>query len=97
MPYNVTVSTGDVADKAGTIQREAADLESRLAALTSAMAELAGTWTGAASTAFQNCYETWKGTAQQTKTVLDEIGASLRNASTQYDETEDALRGQWTQ
>ena len=96
MAYNVTVSTGDVADKAAAIQREAADLESRLATLTSAMADLAGTWTGPASTAFQNCYDNWKGTAQQTKVALDEIGASLRNAGTQYDENEDALRSQWT-
>ena len=27
MPYNVTVSTGDVADKAAQIQREAAELD----------------------------------------------------------------------
>ena len=95
MPYNVTVSTGDVADKAATIQREAADLEARLTMLTSAMADLAGTWTGPASTAFQNAYESWKGTAQQTKQALDDIGVSLRNAGTQYDDNEDALRSQW--
>jgi WXG100 family type VII secretion target len=96
MSYNVTVSTGDVADKAATIQNGVAELESQLSMLTTAMADLAGTWTGPASTAFQNAYETWKGTAQQTKVALDDIGASLRNAGTQYDENEDALRGQWT-
>lgn len=96
MPYNVTVSTGDVADKAATIQRETADLESRLTMLTSAMADLAGTWTGPASAAFQSAYESWKGTAQQTKLALEDIGASLRNAGTQYDENEDSLRSQWT-
>jgi 6 kDa early secretory antigenic target len=95
MPYNVTVSTGDVADKAATIKRESAELESQLGLLTSAMADLAGTWTGPASTAFQNAYETWKSTAQQTKEALDEIGASLGNAGTQYDENEDAIRSQW--
>jgi WXG100 family type VII secretion target len=96
MPYNVSVSTGDVADKAAAIQSEATDLEARLTALTSAMADLAGTWTGPASSAFQNVYETWKGTAQQVKQTLDELGVSLRNAGTQYDENEDALRSQWT-
>jgi early secretory antigenic target protein ESAT-6 len=95
MPYNVTVSTGDVADKAATIQNGVAELESQLSMLTNAMADLAGTWTGAASTAFQNAYETWKGTAQQTKVALDEIGASLRNAGNQYDENEESLRSQW--
>lgn len=96
MPYNVTVSTGDVADKAAAIQREASDLETRLAMLTSAMADLASTWTGPAASAFQNVYENWKGTAQQTKQALDELGASLRNAGTQYDDNENALRSQWT-
>lgn len=95
MPYNVTVSTGDVADKAGTIRNGVAELESQLSMLTTAMADLAGTWTGPASTAFQNAYETWKGTAQQTKAALDEIGVSLQNAGNQYDENEDALRSQW--
>jgi WXG100 family type VII secretion target len=95
MPYNVTVSTGDVADKATTIRNGVAELESQLSMLTTAMADLAGTWTGPASTAFQNAYETWKGTAQQTKAALDEIGSSLQNAGNQYDENEDALRSQW--
>lgn len=95
MPYNVTVSTGDVADKATTIRNGVAELESQLSMLTTAMADLAGTWTGPASTAFQNAYETWKGTAQQTKAALDEIGGSLQNAGNQYDENEDALRSQW--
>lgn len=95
MPYNVTVSTGDVADKATTIRSGVAELESQLSMLTTAMADLAGTWTGPASTAFQNAYETWKGTAQQTKAALDEIGVSLQNAGNQYDENEDTLRSQW--
>jgi WXG100 family type VII secretion target len=96
MPYNVTVSTGDVADKAAAIQREAADLEARLTMLTASMADLAGTWTGPASSSFQNVFESWKGTAQQTKQALEDLGASLRNAGTRYDDNEDALRSQWT-
>ena len=30
------------------------------------------------------------------KQTLDELGASLRNAGTQYDDTENTLRTQWT-
>jgi 6 kDa early secretory antigenic target len=95
MPYNVTVNTGDVADKATTIQGEVTNLESQLTTLTNAMADLAGTWTGPASTAFQDAYQTWKTTAQQTQTALDDIAKSLRNAGNQYDENENAIRGQW--
>jgi len=94
--YNVTVHTGDVADKAAAIQREVADLETRLSVLTAAMTDLAGTWTGPAASAFQSVYENWKGTAQQIKQALDELGTSLRNAGTQYDDNENALRTQWT-
>lgn len=93
MPYSV--STGDVADKASMIRSEAAQLEAQLTTLTSLMADLAGTWTGPASSSFQNVYESWKGTAQQVQVTLNEINACLRNASTQYDETEAALRSQW--
>jgi 6 kDa early secretory antigenic target len=96
MPYNITVSTGDVADKAANIQRTAGEIESQLAVLTAQMADLASTWTGPAAAAFQRAYEQWKGAQQQTKTVLDEIGASLSNTGQVYDEQEDALRAQWS-
>jgi WXG100 family type VII secretion target len=59
MPYNVTVSTGDVADKAAAIQNSVAEIETQISTLTTAMADLAGTWTGPAAAAFQNAYETW--------------------------------------
>jgi 6 kDa early secretory antigenic target len=95
MPYNVTVNTGDVADKAATVRSQVTELETQLSTLNSAMADLAGSWTGAASTAFQNAYESWKGTARQTQTALEEIGSSLSNTANQYDETETAIRGQW--
>ncbi|WP_300603461.1 WXG100 family type VII secretion target [Trebonia sp.] len=96
MPYNITVSTGDVADKAAQIQRTAGEIESQLSVLTAQMADLASTWTGPAAAAFQHTYEEWKTTQQQTKTVLDEIGSCLRNTGQVYDEQEDALRSQWS-
>ena len=95
MPYTVTVSTGDVADKAASIQQTAGEIESLLSVLNAQMQDLAGTWTGPAAAAFQSAYDNWKTTQQQTKASLDEIGASLRNTGQQYDEQEDALRGQW--
>lgn len=95
MSYNVTVSTGDVAAKAATVQSQVSELETLLGTLTSAMSDLATTWTGPASSAFQNAYQNWQNTANQTKTALDDIGASLRNAGNQYDENENAIRSQW--
>jgi WXG100 family type VII secretion target len=89
------VSTGDVADKAASIQQTAGEIESLLSVLNAQMQDLAGTWTGPAAAAFQSAYDNWKTTQQQTKASLDEIGASLRNTGQQYDEQEDTLRGQW--
>ena len=49
MPYTVTVSTGDVADKAASIQQTAGEIESLLSVLNAQMQDLAGTWTGPAA------------------------------------------------
>lgn len=91
MSYDVKVSTGDVAAKAASIQREAEDLEARLGALTSAMSDLAGSWSGAASTAFQELFSSWKSTATQAQAALSEIGVSLNNAGQRYDENEASI------
>ena len=97
MAYNVSVSTGDVASKATVVRNEATDLESRLAALTSSMSELAGSWTGTASSAFQELFANWKTTASSVQQMLAEIAVSLQGAGTSYDETESSVASQFRQ
>jgi len=91
MAYEVKVSTGDVQAKASTIQREASDIEARLAQLTSQMADLAHSWTGSASTSFQDLFHDWDRTARQMKEALDGIGRSLQGAGQDYDQLEQRL------
>jgi WXG100 family type VII secretion target len=95
MPYEVKVSTGDVAAKAGQVRQMVAQIEGELSQLTGAMGELAGTWTGSASGAFQDLYQGWDKTARQTKDALDAIGMSIKGAGESYDQTEQALTSQF--
>ncbi len=95
MAYDVKVSTGDVTAKASKIQTEAAEIEARLGQLTSAMADLASTWTGSAAGSFQDMYTGWDKTARQMKDALDGIGRSLNSAGQDYDALETKLTGQF--
>ena len=91
MAYEVKVSTGDVAAKAATVTREAAEIEGRLASLTAQMGDLASTWTGAAAASFQGLYADWDRTARQMQQALDGIGLALRGAGQDYDALEQQL------
>jgi len=95
MPYDVSVKTGDVSAKASAIRREAEEIEVRLTQLTTAMGELAGTWTGVASNAFQEVYASWKRTADQMKQSLESLGLSLQGAGEDYDLTETGNRNRF--
>jgi WXG100 family type VII secretion target len=95
MAYDVKVQTGDVAAKAQRIQTEAAEIEARLQQLTSAMGELAATWTGSAASAFQDMYQGWDRTARQMKQALEGIGRSLNSAGQDYDALESKLTSQF--
>jgi WXG100 family type VII secretion target len=95
MAYEVKVSTGDVAAKAATVTREAAEIEGRLAQLTAQMGDLAHTWTGAASASFQGLYADWDRTARQMQQALDSIGLALRGAGQDYAALEQKLTSQF--
>ena len=95
LPYEVKVSTGDVSAKAQRIQSEAAEIENRLAHLTTAIGDLASTWSGTAASAFQELYREWDRTARQMKDALENIGRSLNKAGTDYDALEQQLTTQF--
>ena len=95
MAYEVKVSTGDVQSKASTIQREASEIEARLSQLTSQMADLAGSWTGAASSSFQDLFQQWDRAARSMKDALGGIGRSLHGAGMDYDSLEQRLTSQF--
>ena len=95
MAYEVKVSTGDVQAKASTIQRETSEIEARLSQLTSQMADLAGSWTGAASSSFQDLLQQWDKAARSMKDALGGIGRSLQGAGMDYDSLEQRLTSQF--
>jgi len=95
MAYDVKVSTGDVTSKAQKVQAEAAEIEARIGQLTSAMADLAGTWTGSAASSFQDMFSSWDKTARQMKDALEGIGRSLNSAGQDYDALESKLTSQF--
>jgi early secretory antigenic target protein ESAT-6 len=90
MGYQLKVSTDDVAAKASAIRTQASELETQVGTLTTQMGALAETWTGTASSAFQQLYATWKAQAGQIQAQLADISVSLNNAGTNYSDVEAA-------
>jgi 6 kDa early secretory antigenic target len=88
MGYQLSVSTDDVAAKAGTVAAQVTELESQVATLTTNMQSLSSTWTGSASAAFQDLYQTWKGQAGAIQQSLEAIGVALKAAGSNYDTVE---------
>lgn len=70
----------------GTAERLQAESHAMLAQLT----QLQGTWTGAASIAFQGVIDRWRATQQQVEQSLADIGATLGVAGRQYADAEHA-------
>ncbi len=95
MAYEMKVSTSDLATKATQVQRQAAEIDERLAQLTAAMGDLAGTWTGSAAGAFQELYASWDRTARQMREALDGIGRALQGTGQEYESLEARLVSQF--
>lgn len=89
--HRLTVDTATVASQAARVHGEAAELESRLASLQVQMAELATSWTGAASVSFHELYASWSGAAETMKQSLTAIGVSLARAGQDYESLEASL------
>jgi 6 kDa early secretory antigenic target len=88
--YQLKVSTDDVAAKASAIQAKATALEEQVGELTTQMTALAETWTGSASSSFQDLFGAWKGQANAIQLSLADISTALNNAGTNYDNAETA-------
>jgi 6 kDa early secretory antigenic target len=73
----------------GTMDRVHADTAAMLGLLT----QLQGSWTGAASTAFQSALEQWRAAQVQVEDALGAINAALSAAGTQYADAEAATVG----
>jgi WXG100 family type VII secretion target len=79
----VTTATGAVHSSIGRIQAEVSGMLGQLTALQ-------GSWTGAASTAFQSVVTDWKSTQQRVEEALTAINSALNVAAQQYSDIETA-------
>lgn len=68
----------------GTMDRVHGDTASMLGLLT----QLQGSWSGAASVAFQSALDQWRAAHRQVEDALTAINAALSAAGTQYAEAE---------
>lgn len=57
-------------------------------ALKAHLTQLQGSWTGAASAAFQGCSDQWSAAQLHVDQVLDSIGLALGAAATQYSDAD---------
>jgi WXG100 family type VII secretion target len=90
----LTAETGDIHQKAMTVQQEAGEIEALLAKLTAAMTDLHNTWQGTAASAFQELYASWSTQARSMRETLESIGRSLNAAGTDYEQLETQIASQ---
>ncbi|SBS69901.1 WXG100 family type VII secretion target [uncultured Microbacterium sp.] len=68
-------------------------LQGETAAMLAQLTQLQGSWTGAASVAFQGVVERWRAAQRDLDAALADINAALASAGVQYAETESAAAG----
>jgi WXG100 family type VII secretion target len=74
------------------------EIEQRLSSMQSSLQPLfGGDWVGTASSQFQELWQQWHHGAAQLKQGLDGISKLLGNAATEYQKTEDAIKGSMSQ
>ncbi|MBW8762183.1 MAG: WXG100 family type VII secretion target [Microbacterium sp.] len=79
-----TVDTEAVATAQGSTRATMERLQSESATLMAQLTQLESSWSGAASVAFQNCAQQWRGAQLHVEQVLESIGTALGGAATQY-------------
>lgn len=79
----VAIATANVRATIGRLQGEVSAMRAQLA-------ELQGSWSGTAATAFQGVVSEWTGTQTRVEESLSSIAAALSFAGQQYAEIEEA-------
>jgi WXG100 family type VII secretion target len=68
-------------------------VQSETASLLGQLTQLQGSWTGAASVAFQSVVERWRAAQRELDAALGDISRALGTAGQQYAQTEQATAG----
>lgn len=76
----------------GRVINGASEVEAILSRLTGEIANLAGSWQGSASQAFQSRWQEWQTGATQVQQAMQNMGQFLQQAAQSYETTEEELR-----
>ena len=82
------VDSAQVSQAAASVQSRAATIRSEVAAMHRQLAELQGSWRGAAATAFAGVLSDWSATEARLETSLDQIVAAMHTAARAYADAE---------
>jgi WXG100 family type VII secretion target len=82
------VDSAQVSQAAASVQSRAATIRSEVAAMHRQLAELQGSWRGAAATAFTGVLGDWSATEARLESSLDQIVAAMHTAARAYADAE---------
>lgn len=88
----IGVQSEDIRQQSANVNKGAAEVTDILGRLTGEITNLAGTWQGAASDAFQQRWTDWQNGAKQVQQAMEAMGQFLGQAAEAYESTEDQLR-----
>ncbi len=88
----IGVQSEDLHNQSQRVAQGSAEVTELLTRLTGEIANLAGTWQGAASDAFQSRWTEWQAGASQVQQAMENMGQFLQQAGASYEATEDELR-----
>lgn len=84
--YNV--DSAQVAQASATVKNISEQIRTDVATMMMTLQQLGSSWTGSASSAFQECSTQWRGAQAQVEASLDSIAAALSQAASTYEEAE---------
>ncbi|KRD43125.1 type VII secretion protein [Cellulomonas sp. Root930] len=82
------VDSAQVATAAASVQARAGTIRSEVAAMHRQLADLQGSWRGAAATAFAGVLADWSATEARLDASLEQIVAAMQSAARAYAEAE---------
>lgn len=88
----ITVQSEDLHQQSAQVNSGAQEVDAILTRLTGQIQNLAASWDGAASQAFQERWQEWQTGAQQVRQAMESMGQFLTEAGHAYERTEDELR-----
>lgn len=88
----ITVTSEDLHQQSSRVATGAQEVDAILSRLTGEIQNLASSWAGGASEAFQSRWQEWQTGAQQVREAMEGMGVFLAEAARAYEETEEQLR-----